>query len=153
MLVLTVLSIILAACFWYCFSRAAAWSPTETPAPSPIFDYVLYLGSLVWGVELAYVENRLHVPLGGLGPDEVASLASALRPESLDDEVVRRLHKDTGGHPLYLQTLLNESSGFDPRGPESIYRWFRISPRRIQAWREVNELKGRELMRDGRWIV
>jgi hypothetical protein len=63
-LVLTVLSIILAACFWYCFSRATAWSPTETPAPSPIFDYVLYLGSLVWGVELAYVENRLHVLSG-----------------------------------------------------------------------------------------
>ena len=33
------------------------------------------------------------------------------------------------------------------------YRWFRISPRRIQAWREVNELSGRELMRDGRWLV
>jgi hypothetical protein len=26
------------------------------------------------------------------------------------------------------------------------YRWFRISPRRIQAWREVNELPDRELM-------
>jgi hypothetical protein len=33
------------------------------------------------------------------------------------------------------------------------YRWFRISPGRIQAWREVNELPGRELMRDGRWLV
>ena len=26
------------------------------------------------------------------------------------------------------------------------------SPRRIQAWREVNELPDRELMRDGRWL-
>jgi pyridoxamine 5'-phosphate oxidase-like protein len=26
-------------------------------------------------------------------------------------------------------------------------------PRRIQAWREVNELADRELMRDGRWLV
>jgi hypothetical protein len=33
------------------------------------------------------------------------------------------------------------------------YRWFRISPRRIQAWREVNGLADRELMRDGRWLV
>jgi len=33
------------------------------------------------------------------------------------------------------------------------YRWFRISPRRIQAWREVNEQPGRELMRDGRWLA
>jgi hypothetical protein len=65
-LVLTVLSTILAACFWYCFSRAPAWSPAETPAPSPIFDYVLYLGSLVWSLELTYLENRFHVLSGQL---------------------------------------------------------------------------------------
>jgi hypothetical protein len=43
-------------------------------------------------------------------------------------------------------------SGFDPRAENGRYRWFRISPRRIQAWREVNELPGRELMRNGRWL-
>src|SRR5271170_1826450 len=63
-LVLTVLSAILAACFWYCFSRANAWSPVETPAPNAAFDYVLYLGSLVWCIELAYMENRLHLLSG-----------------------------------------------------------------------------------------
>jgi hypothetical protein len=62
--VLTVLSGILAACSWYCFSSTPAWSPAETPAPSPIFDYVLYLGSLVWCVELAYLENRFRVLSG-----------------------------------------------------------------------------------------
>jgi nitroimidazol reductase NimA-like FMN-containing flavoprotein (pyridoxamine 5'-phosphate oxidase superfamily) len=44
-------------------------------------------------------------------------------------------------------------TGFDPRALATPYRWFRISPRRIQAWREVDELSGRELMRDGRWLV
>lgn len=63
-LVLAILSAILAACFWYCFSRAPAWSPAETPAPTAVFDYVLYLGSLVWCVELAYLENRFHVLSG-----------------------------------------------------------------------------------------
>jgi Pyridoxamine 5'-phosphate oxidase len=43
-------------------------------------------------------------------------------------------------------------TGFDPRDLATPYRWFRITPRRIQAWREVNELPGRELMRDGRWL-
>jgi hypothetical protein len=42
-------------------------------------------------------------------------------------------------------------TGFDPRALATPYRWFRISPRRIQAWREVNELPDRELMCDGRW--
>jgi hypothetical protein len=63
-LILTILSILLAACFWYCFSRAPAWSPAETPAPSQVFDYVLYLGSLVWCVELAYMEQRFDVLSG-----------------------------------------------------------------------------------------
>ena len=44
-------------------------------------------------------------------------------------------------------------AGFDPRTLATPYRWFRISPRRIQAWREVNELPDRELMRGGRWLV
>jgi DNA-binding CsgD family transcriptional regulator len=66
---------------------------------------------------LSSVENQLHIPLEGLGLDEVASLAAALGTESLEDEVVRRLHADTGGHPLYLRTLLTEGSGFDPRAP------------------------------------
>jgi hypothetical protein len=44
-------------------------------------------------------------------------------------------------------------AGFDPRALETPYRWFRVRPRRIQAWREVNELADRELMRDGRWMV
>jgi hypothetical protein len=44
-------------------------------------------------------------------------------------------------------------TGFDPRELSTPYRWFRISPRRIQAWREVNELPERDLMRDGRWLV
>jgi hypothetical protein len=44
-------------------------------------------------------------------------------------------------------------TGFDPRALSTPYRWFRVTPRRIQAWREANELAGRELMRDGRWLV
>jgi hypothetical protein len=66
-MILSVLSALLAACFWYCFSRAPAWSPGETPSPSLVFDYVLYLGSLTWSVELAYLENRFHLLSGALG--------------------------------------------------------------------------------------
>jgi Pyridoxamine 5'-phosphate oxidase len=43
-------------------------------------------------------------------------------------------------------------SGFDRRSLVAPYCWFRVSPRRIQAWREVNELPGRELMSDGGWL-
>jgi hypothetical protein len=43
-------------------------------------------------------------------------------------------------------------TGFDPRTLATSYRWFRVTPRRVQAWREENELSGRDLMRDGRWL-
>lgn len=62
--VVAILTILLAASFWYCFSRAPAWSAAETAAPNHIFDYVLYFGSLVWCVELAYLESRFHVLSG-----------------------------------------------------------------------------------------
>ena len=32
-------------------------------------------------------------------------------------------------------------AGFYPRALATPYRWFRISPRRIYAWREVNEIQ------------
>jgi len=43
--------------------------------------------------------------------------------------------------------------GWDPRNEGGDYGYFRIVPDRVQAWREVNELSGRTLMRDGKWLV
>lgn len=45
-----------------------------------------------------------------------------------------------------------EKAGFDPR-PLTGYMYFRVTPTKIQAWREVNELKDRVLLRDGTWLV
>ncbi|MCZ7437503.1 pyridoxamine 5'-phosphate oxidase family protein [Micromonospora sp. WMMC241] len=42
-------------------------------------------------------------------------------------------------------------TGFDPR-TLTPYRWYRIQPHRVQAWREVDEMPGRTLMRHGRWL-
>ncbi len=39
-IVLAVLSTMLAVCFWYCFSRAPAWSTRETASPSLVVGYV-----------------------------------------------------------------------------------------------------------------
>jgi DNA-binding CsgD family transcriptional regulator len=66
---------------------------------------------------LGSVENQLLISLGGLGPDEVAALAAALTPGPLDDEALRWLCRGTGGHPLYLRTVLSEGFRFDPGAP------------------------------------
>jgi hypothetical protein len=43
-------------------------------------------------------------------------------------------------------------AGFDPR-ELSGYAYFRIRPQRLQAWREANELAGRDLIRGGDWVT
>jgi predicted pyridoxine 5'-phosphate oxidase superfamily flavin-nucleotide-binding protein len=42
---------------------------------------------------------------------------------------------------------------WDARLEPTRYAYFQITPLRIQAWREENELVGRDLMRDGGWLV
>jgi predicted ATPase len=49
---------------------------------------------------LLSMENRLLLPLGGLGPDEVAALAAAVMAGPLDRDAVQRLYRRTGGHAL-----------------------------------------------------
>jgi DNA-binding CsgD family transcriptional regulator len=66
---------------------------------------------------LRSVENRLHMPLSELHVDEVATLAAALTAGPLDNTAVQWLYQGTGGHPLYLHTVLSEGSGFDLRAP------------------------------------
>ncbi len=96
---------------------------------------------------LLSVENRLFLPLGGLDQEEVASLAAALRAEALDEEAAAWLYRQTGGHPLYLRTLLSEGFGFDPGcartahacpgrwPPPSVITSGRCRPRPGSSWR------------------
>ncbi|MFD8548186.1 pyridoxamine 5'-phosphate oxidase family protein [Streptomyces sp. NPDC059649] len=54
--------------------------------------------------------------------------------------------------PEGMGSAFSGKLGWDPRGREAwVFLVFR--PRRILAWREVNEQAGRELMRDGVWRV
>ncbi|HEX4213354.1 MAG TPA: pyridoxamine 5'-phosphate oxidase family protein [Candidatus Dormibacteraeota bacterium] len=43
-------------------------------------------------------------------------------------------------------------AGWDPRKAGGASALMLLRPRRIQAWREVNELAGRTLMREGIWL-
>jgi len=49
--------------------------------------------------------------------------------------------------------IFASKTGFDPRRLATPYSYFRVLPQRVQAWREANELKGRDLMRDGEWLT
>lgn len=43
--------------------------------------------------------------------------------------------------------------GWDPRNPTGRNIYFTVTPVSIQAWREANELAGRFVMREGRWLA
>jgi len=48
--VVAALTVIVALCFGYCFARTPAYSPGEVESPTAVFDYVLYLGCLVFAI-------------------------------------------------------------------------------------------------------
>ena len=48
--------------------------------------------------------------------------------------------------------LFAEKSGFDPRRSPS-FVFLKVTPSLVQAWRESNEIAGRDLMRDGTWLA
>jgi hypothetical protein len=49
--------------------------------------------------------------------------------------------------------LFAARTGFDPRRLSTPYLYFRVHPTRVRARREADEIDGRELMKDGAWLV
>jgi hypothetical protein len=55
------LTILVLASFYYCFSRVKPYSNLQVESPNLGFDYILYLGCLLLGVELGYLETQFHL--------------------------------------------------------------------------------------------
>jgi uncharacterized membrane protein YjjB (DUF3815 family) len=58
------LAAVFGACLYYCFSRARPYDPARVESPNFAFDYVLYLGCLVFGIELGFIEFRFQLLRG-----------------------------------------------------------------------------------------
>ncbi|MEQ1729657.1 MAG: DUF2157 domain-containing protein [Vicinamibacterales bacterium] len=52
---------LLVGCFAWCTRHVPPYAHTQVQAPGLVFDYVLYLGCLVFAVELGYIEYRFHL--------------------------------------------------------------------------------------------
>jgi hypothetical protein len=59
--ILSALTLTFGVCLYYCFSRALPYSNGRVEHSGLAFDYVLYLGCLVFAIELGYVESQLHL--------------------------------------------------------------------------------------------
>ena len=50
-----------AASAGYCFKRGESFDRGAVRPPTLVFDYVLYLGCVAWGLAAAYAETRFHI--------------------------------------------------------------------------------------------
>lgn len=118
------------------------WVATASPDGAP---YLVPL-SFDWDGEALLVATPANSPTGrNLAATRLARLALGhTRDVSVIDGDVEVLEIDA--LPRDRGDRFAERTGFDPRALTTPYRWFRITPRRVQAWREVNELAGRELL-------
>ena len=109
--------------------------------------------SFDWDGEAVLVATPAESPTGrNLAATQTARLGLGhTRDVSMIDGEVEVLEID--GLPQQRGDRFAAHTGFDPRALATPYRWFLVTPRRVQAWREVNELPDRELMRDGRWLA
>ncbi|GAA2227480.1 hypothetical protein GCM10010232_11430 [Streptomyces amakusaensis] len=54
--------------------------------------------------------------------------------------------------PESAEAFTVKQQGWDPR-LQKPWVFLRVTPSTVKAWREVNEIAGRDLMRDGVWLV
>jgi hypothetical protein len=59
--ILSALTITFCLSLYYCFSRALPYSQGQVESSGFAFDYVLYLGCLMFGLELGFLEFRFHL--------------------------------------------------------------------------------------------
>jgi len=68
---------------------------------------------------LMSVPQRRRIVVPGLTMQDVASLAGGLGTGPLGADAVQRLHDRTGGHTLYLRTVLADAEGLERLGRET----------------------------------
>lgn len=78
----------------------------------------------------------------GLGPTRDLVLVEATLQSTVASEDI----------PGDVGDAFAAKTGFDPRDLSPPYLFFHLHPQRVQAWREADELAGRDLMRNGHWL-
>jgi hypothetical protein len=59
--ILVTLTASFAGSLYYCFAHGAPYSNTQQESPTLAFDYVLYFGCLLLGLEFGFIEYRFHL--------------------------------------------------------------------------------------------
>ncbi|TDD43685.1 pyridoxamine 5'-phosphate oxidase family protein [Kribbella antibiotica] len=122
-----------------------AWVATASPEGTP---YLMPL-SFLWNGECLFLSTAASNPTAR---NLRANPAVQLTLGELRDVVHISGVADAGQPTAAEAQAFADKAGFDPR-PLANYPFIRITPTKVQAWREVGEIAGRLLMRDGVWLA
>ena len=111
--ILSILLILMAVSFGYCFLRAAAYSNDEVESPTFAFDYVLYFACLVFSSTLAFIETRFGVFQGWNTHLLIAALVFSGLAYRFDNRFVLSLALSTLAGYLGLELSLFDDTNTD----------------------------------------
>ena len=111
--ILSILTLLMAAAFGYCFSRGSAYANEESESPTLVFDYVLYFGCLVFSATLGFLETRFGIFQGWDTHLLIASLVFGGLAYRFDNRFVLSLALSTLAGYLGLKLSLFDRVGRD----------------------------------------
>ncbi len=127
-----------------------AWLATASTAGRPHLIAV----SQTWDGERIVIATRAGTPTAR-NLDETAEARLALG--TADDVVMIEAAVDGAlpaiGAPADLRDGFVGAAGWDPADEGPDWRFYRLRPVAIQAYRGYGELAGRQVMRGGRWLA
>jgi hypothetical protein len=128
---------------------------------APVVDaWVATAGPHLVPLTLAWLRERIVLATDGPSPTAVNLAATGAARIALgttrDVVMIDAVLAETfpvAVAPGWVADGYADGTDWDPRTAGGTYVYLVLRPDRIQAWREVNEIKGRTLMRAGAWLV
>jgi len=112
--ILSILGLLMAVSFGYCFVRGPSYSNDEVESPSLAFDYILYFACLVLAATLAFIETRFEIFHGWDTHLLIAALVFGVLAYRFDNRFVLSLALST------LAGYLGLKLGFDTLDSERL---------------------------------
>jgi hypothetical protein len=107
--ILLILALLMIVAFGYCFTRTLPYSRDEVESPTPVFDYVLYFGCLIFSATLAFIETRFGIFRGWDTHLLVASIVFGVLAYRFDNRFVLSLALSTMAGYLGLKMAIFET--------------------------------------------
>ena len=125
------------------------WVATAGADGSP---YLIPL-SLDWdGERVVVCAQRSSRTIENLSRSGVARLGIGPTRDVVMIDVVVEDSYAASEMPKDMAERYAQRTGWDPAQEDGDYVYVSLRPRRVQAWREANELPERSLMRNGAWL-